>query len=131
MNWATYVCDEDGHVKVGPDFVPQYWFTDGYGDYIRHFLDGMAAIPEWAPADENHLLKSTSEVSEIEYSEKSISYSTFDENSTEIFRLVSKPKSVSVDGIKLRANDYSWENLAEGGVLRLSSDNGSKRIIQL
>jgi hypothetical protein len=130
FNWATYVCDDNGLVKVGPDFQ-QYWFTDGYGDYIRHFMDGVAAIPEWAPADENHLLKSTSVVSKIEYSENSISYSTFDENSSEIFRLISKPKSVSVDGKKLKASDYSWEKINKGGVLRISSDMGKERIIQL
>jgi len=130
FNWATYVCSEKGHVRVGPH-TPKCWFTDGYGDYIRHFLDGMAAIPEWTPADENHLLKSTSVISEIAYTGKSISYSTFDEQSSEIFRLVSKPKSVSVNGNKLKADQYSWEELDEGGVLRISSDRGSERVIQL
>ena len=132
FNWATYVCDEHGHVRVGPDFPPpQYWFTDGYGDYIRHFLDGMAAIPEWAPRDENHLLKSTSVVSDIAYADKFIEYTTFDANSSEIFRLVSKPKSVSVNGNKLKADEYSWEKMDKGGVLRLSTNKGSNRVIQL
>jgi len=29
---------------------PGSWFSDGYGDYIRHFMEGLAAVPEWAPA---------------------------------------------------------------------------------
>ncbi len=36
FNWASYMCRENGAVLVGP--VDQtIWFSDGYGDYIRHF----------------------------------------------------------------------------------------------
>ena len=40
------------------------WLTDGYGDYIRHFLGAMAAVPELAPSDEGHILCSTSVIQE-------------------------------------------------------------------
>jgi len=135
FNWATYVCDENGYVIVGPDFPPQYWFTDGYGDYIRHFLDGMAAIPEWAPADEDHLLRTTSVVQQISYSPKQIKYKTCDDESTEVLRIRSKPVKVAVNdtAIKLRndleAQGWTWEPLDRGGVLRIRHDSGSQVVI--
>ena len=49
-HWATYTCGDDGIVAVGEDRNEGWWFSDGYGDYIRHFLVAMAAVPEWAPA---------------------------------------------------------------------------------
>lgn len=90
----------------------------------------MAANPELAPDNSNHLLKSTSVVGDISYSEKSIKYSTFDTESSDTFRLVSKPKSIFVGGKKLKPGEYSWEKLDTGGVLRFSSDKGKKRVIR-
>lgn len=138
FNWATYVCDINGYVIVGPDFVKQYWFTDGYGDYIRHFIDGMAAIPEWAPTDENHLLRSSSVVQNISYSQKGITYSTFDNQSETVFRLTSKPKKITANGQiideakKLSRNSWTWKTLdKEGGALHLCYSSGNKIIIDL
>jgi hypothetical protein len=47
LNWATYMLRTDEQVIVGPD-DSQGWFTDGYGDYIRHFVSAMTTFPEWA-----------------------------------------------------------------------------------
>jgi hypothetical protein len=40
LNWATYMVDEDGK-----NFYPTnaIWMTDGYGDYVRHYLRAMAS----------------------------------------------------------------------------------------
>lgn len=135
FNWATYVCDENGYVIVGPDFPPQYWFTDGYGDYIRHFLEGMAAIPEWAPADEDHLLRSTSVVQKIIYGNKSIDYKTFDDEGVEVLRVRWKPGEVKVSGKiineinALDKDGWRWEKLDKGGVLRIRHNSGSQMTI--
>jgi hypothetical protein len=56
LNWATYMLRPDEEVIVGPlgpdsDHV---WFTDGYGDYIRHFVSAMVTFPEWARKDPIH-----------------------------------------------------------------------------
>ena len=99
--------------------------------FVRHYLRAMGSHPKLAPDNSNHLLKSTSAVGNISYSDESIEYTTFDAESSEIFRLVSKPKSILVNGKKLKAKQYSWESLDKGGVLRLSSDKGKERIIQL
>ncbi|MEW5726031.1 MAG: hypothetical protein AB1896_23180, partial [Thermodesulfobacteriota bacterium] len=49
FNFASYMCESGGYVWVGPDW-PTAWFSDGWGDYIRHFLEGLGAVPGWAPA---------------------------------------------------------------------------------
>ncbi|MCO5238221.1 MAG: hypothetical protein M9933_18340 [Chitinophagaceae bacterium] len=130
FNWATYCTSKEGFVSVGPTWKSS-WFSDGYSDYIKHFFDGMAAIPEWAPAGENHLLKSTSIVQKIKYSTNKISYSTFLPTSTEVLRLVSMPKQVSIDGKVIKRDDqlkngegWSWEKLSSGGVLRIKHQSG-------
>ena len=49
----------DGQL-YGSETNANQWFTDGYGDYIRHFMTGMGAVPEWSPANQTHLLRSSS-----------------------------------------------------------------------
>ena len=57
--WATYMVDTDGKNRYYHDDI---WLTDGYGDYVRHYLRAMAAAPELAPPDQNHLLRTSSVV---------------------------------------------------------------------
>ena len=45
-------------------------------------MDAFWAVPEWAPADESHLLGSLSVVTKITYGAGSVTYSTFDAAST-------------------------------------------------
>jgi hypothetical protein len=95
LSWATYCIDDKGVVKVGPDDREGFWFSDGYGDYLPHFVDAMAAVPAWAPSSEAHLLRSTSVVTEIAYEPKAIRYSTFDSSGTEELRLPGKPLKIT------------------------------------
>jgi hypothetical protein len=131
FNNATYCTDGNGVVRVGPTW-PGTWFSDGYGDYIRHFLDGMAAVPEWAPAGEDHLLRSTSVVQTISYKPDAIRFQTFDNAADVTLRLASKPKAVTVNGKKLseskqvQKNNWHWQPLAKGGVLRLHVTTGNQ-----
>ena len=123
LNWATYTCSENGTVAVGPDANEGYWFSDGYGDYIRHFLVAMGAVPEWAPARENHLLHSTSVVTRVDYSPGRVAWSTFDGDATETLRLTARPSRVTAAGLRLsqrsaldRQGFTVWP-LASGGFL--------------
>jgi hypothetical protein len=120
-------------VKVGEDSNEGWWFSDGYGDYVRHFLAAMAAVPQWAPARENHLLRSTSIVNHVEYGPRPgaglgprparVAWTTFDADSTETLRLVGWPASVSVGGAALSERDdlddegFAAEPLGAGGVV--------------
>jgi hypothetical protein len=63
------------------------WLTDGYGDYVRHYLRAMASLPELAPDNQNHLLRTTSVIRNISYRGDVIRYEKFDPASTERFKL--------------------------------------------
>ena len=79
LNYATYFSDDQGRIACcGLDYADSYWFDDGYGDHIRHYLWAMGAIPEFAPIRENHLLRSSSVVTHVSYGNVSIEYKTFD-----------------------------------------------------
>jgi hypothetical protein len=93
LNWATYTVDTDGKNRYIRD---DNWLTDGYGDYVRHYLRAMASVPELAPDDQNHLLRTSSVVQSIRYGADHISYSKFDAKSTEKFKLGAwQPASVT------------------------------------
>jgi hypothetical protein len=123
LAWATYVCDDAGIVAVGEDKNEGWWFSDGYGDYVRHFLVAMGAVPEWAPPSEDHLLRSTSIVSRVAYSPSRIAWSTFDGDATDTLRLSRPPLEVAADGVALAERGdledegYEMRPLEPGGVV--------------
>ncbi len=84
LNWATYMVDGDGKNRYYHDDV---WLTDGYGDYVRHYLRAMAAAPELAPPDQNHLLRTSSVLRRIAYGSEAIRYEKWDEVSREKLKL--------------------------------------------
>ena len=122
LNWSTYMCDERGLVKVGPK-ERTIWFTDGYGDNIRHLVAAMGAQPEWAPTGENHLLRSTSVIKQVEYGDGRVSYQAFDADGEEVLRLAFAPAKVEADGHPLaRQQDGSvagWRFDSGTSVLRI------------
>jgi hypothetical protein len=100
LHWATYMVDRDGKNRYPRDDI---WLTDGYGDYVRHYLRAMAAAPELAPDTQNHLLRSSSVIQNISYGNNEIRYAKFDAQSVERFKLGAwTPKSVK--GGKLNWN---------------------------
>lgn len=134
LNVASYMTYDNGVVAVGPNW-PGSWFSDGYGDYIRHFVDAMAAFPEWAPSGEDHLLKSSSIVQSIRYESKKIEFTTFDNASKVVLRLNAKPKQILVNGKSipinktLLKNGWVWEPLNMGGVVKIIYSDGNKVVI--
>jgi hypothetical protein len=84
LNWATYMVDTDGKNRYYRDDI---WLTDGYGDYVRHYLRAMAAAPELAHADQNHLLRTSSVIRTIRYGEDEITYEKSDASSRERLKL--------------------------------------------
>ena len=136
FNFATYMTYENGVVAVGPSWLGT-WFSDGYSDYIRHYMEGLGAIPQWAPTDEDHLLRSTSVVQKVSYKPDNIQYKTFDDAGTEVLRITGKPKNITLNGKAiserkdLDAEGWTWEAFDKGGALRIRHDNGSEVIIQM
>jgi hypothetical protein len=117
FNWATYSCNENGLVKTSIDEGTGYWFSDGYGDYMRHFMRGMASVPEWAPSNENHLLKSSSIVRSIKYSDDRIVYNVFDESSTELIKLTTKPEKIQANNKILSEKFYAIKLIEDGSFI--------------
>ncbi len=130
FNWATYMCRENGAVNDLAVASQTIWFSDGYGDYIRHFMAGLGSVPEWAPPRQNHLLRSTSIVRSVSYQPEEVTYSTFDGDSTEVLRLAFAPQRVTAEGKELpRRNDLAapgW-TFDEHHVLRIRHE-GSHEI---
>lgn len=128
FNWATYSTDPNGVVRVGPEW-PGSWFSDGYSDYIKHFMEGLGAVPEWAPEDEDHLLRSSSVIQQITYQPHQLRYRTYHHQGQEVLRLTKKPKRITLNGQQLaqgltKGNTWTWEPLAKGGVLRIRRRTG-------
>lgn len=139
LNWATYMVDDDGKNNYPRDEV---WLTDGYGDYVRHYLRAMAAYPELAP-NSNHILSSTSIVMQADYppnfnkklvpdvkkdelDKVEVYYRTYDMAATELIRLTKKPSRVVVgkkdipELTELNTEGWQWKDFAKGGVVTIS-----------
>jgi hypothetical protein len=91
--------NDDGRNRYPNDDI---WLTDGYGDYVRHYLRAMASMPELAPDDQNHLLRTTSAIQKIEYATGSIAYRKFDRPSEERFKL-----GAGVP-LRVRGGTFTW-----------------------
>ena len=116
FNWASYMATDEGYVHVGidqPDYYNQCWFTDGYFDYVPHFIDGMAGLPDLAPTSTDHLLRSSSVVTSVSYRPRHVCYETFDANADELLKLTFQPVEVLSEGsaLKKRSGDekVGWE----------------------
>lgn len=146
LNWATYMVDNDGKNCYPRDEV---WLTDGYGDYIRHYLQAMAVMPELAPSSENHILHSTSIIQKADYAPNlnknlvpdvpytdidkiRVFYTTFDISATETLRLTTKPSKVLAGKKEIQElqnldkEGFTWRALDKGGVLILRHDSSNR-----
>ena len=131
FNWASYMCDRRGVVRVGP-VESSHWFSDGYGDYIRHFMAGMGAVPEWAPPGEDHLLRSSSVVSDVTYERRAVRYRTFDVAGEEVLRLAFEPRAVAGDGKALARGNGTpgWIFDPKTGVLRVRRSDTQQVLVE-
>jgi len=102
LNYGTYFAGSDGRIACcGVDYNDSYWFSDGYSDYMRHFQWAMGAVPEFAPAGVDHVLRSSSVVQKVKYASRTVDYRTFDAAATDVLRLSFKPTRVTAGGAAL------------------------------
>jgi hypothetical protein len=131
-NWVTYFQGLSGGAHA--PFTGQWWFTDEFSDGPRRLMDAFWAVPEWAPADESHLLGSSSVVTHISYGKGSVTYSTFDPQSSDVLRLDFVPEFVTANGKPLsRRKDldqpgFTFDDVTH--VLRIRHDDGRDIDIQ-
>ena len=149
LNWATYMVDTDGKNRYPQD---ENWLTDGYGDYVRHYLRAMAAEPRLAPANQDHILSSSSVIQQAAYAgfinkflvpvvnnvdikTVRIFYTTFDTEGMETMRMNHKPKSIMLNERLLQEiktldkEGFTWTPLEVGGVLTIKRETGNKVIV--
>jgi len=147
LNWATYMVDFDGRNRFPQD---EPWLTDGYGDYIRHYLRAMDAFPELTAPNEDHIISSTSVIQQADYeghfkkfiylnfehvdsSKVKLFYRSFDTTGTEKIKLRKKPSSVLLEYKPLVENKtgqgYEWKPFRNGGLLTIRRENGRKILL--
>jgi hypothetical protein len=147
LNWATYMVDFDGKNRFPQD---EPWLTDGYGDYVRHYLRAMDAIPELTAPDEDHIISSTSVIQQADYegylkkyiylnfentdsSKVKLFYRTFDTKGTEKIKLNKKPASILLDYNPMTENKtgegFEWKPMNNGGLLTVRRENGRKVLL--
>ena len=92
INWVTYCNDANGKAFESPvSKGVNSWWSDSYGECPTMFYHVFAAIPEWAPAGENHILYSASILKDISYSDKLVKYTATQKAGTDYLRLSFKP----------------------------------------
>jgi hypothetical protein len=129
FNWASYMARSNGIDIDGPS-VNNQWFSDGYGDYIRHFMTGMAAVPEWTPFNQTHLLRSSSVVKSIAYGLNAVDYVTYDATATDVLHVNFNPVTITANGVILpHRSDLSqpgWTLDVATKTLKIYHTNGTQ-----
>lgn len=108
---ATYDIHETGVVEDnidGGQIVAGGWFKIAHPMALKHCLGVMAWLPEiFGPARENHIMRSSSVIRNVNYGVGDISYETFDapEGVYEVVRLAFAPREILADGKPLQRRD--------------------------
>jgi hypothetical protein len=99
LNWVTYCSDSDGMAFESPlSHGVTSWWSDCYGEGPRMFYIALAAIPEWAPPGQNHILYSRNLLREVVYGKNKISYISTEPDNMEYVKLAFKPSFVKING---------------------------------
>jgi len=147
LNWATYMVDFDGKNRFPGD---ENWLTDGYGDYVRHYLRAMEAMPELAPPDEDHILSSGGVIQQADYkgdlekfyglnfeiadsSRVVLFYRTFEMEGLETIKLRLKPSFILLDDKPLAetriGEGFEWAGMKNGGLLKIHREKGRRVLL--
>ena len=136
LNWVTYCNDTTGKAFESPvSKNVNSWWSDSYGECPKMFYHVFAAIPEWAPMHENHILYSKNVLNHISYSNKEIKYSATQKTGTEYLRLNFKPIVITLNGnkilLKSSTNDegYTLKDLQNGDYVVIIKRKNSGKIV--
>jgi hypothetical protein len=121
LNWVTYCNDSAGMAFESPVSKGILsWWSDCYGECPRMFYHAFAALPEWAPPHENHILYSEGIIRNVQYAENQIKYNATVENGTEYLRLAFKPAQIMLNrkmiplSKELKPDTYIIRNIGNG-----------------
>lgn len=121
LNWVTYCNNDQGLAFESPVSKDVgSWWSDEYGECPRMFYHAFAAIPEWAPLNENHLLYSDTVVRNVKYGESEAVYEAVERGGAEYLKLRFKPSHVTLGKTALKPAPagragYTLRQLAGGG----------------
>jgi hypothetical protein len=137
----TYDTHETGVIEDlidGGIYVAAIWFNCGHTWPFRCVLDQMAWQPELlGPSRENHIMRTSSIVTDVRYEKGKITYKTFDSlaPTEDVLRLAFAPKSITADGRSLSKSETLSENgftvkpLANGDSIVTIRRDGCKTIV--
>lgn len=115
LNWVTYCSNKDGVGFESPVSKNVHsWWSDEYGECPRMFYPALAAVPEWAPHGENHLLYSLSVIRRVSYGARRVEYLPAEPAGAEYLRLSFRPSKILVDGRPLGTASYTITDLGGG-----------------
>jgi hypothetical protein len=110
------------------------WWSDCYGECPRMFYHAFAAVPEWAPPGENHILYSEGILKDVSYDDRKVEYTATTGNGTEYLRLNFKPVKVALDGAEVGRSDnqggnaYTLRRMGKGDYALTIRHNKSCRV---
>jgi hypothetical protein len=134
LNLVTYCNDSLGMAFESPVSKGILsWWSDCYGECPRMFYHVFAAIPEWAPPGEDHILYSEGILREVSYARNSVKYSATTRG-TEYLRLSFKPSGVTLNGEKIPGkggpDGYEIKSLGNGDyAVTISHNNGCPIVV--
>jgi uncharacterized protein YjdB len=125
--YSAYSVEDNGFTSTFFNNNTMAWTTDSFGDFLYHFMQAMAAVPQWA-GSKNHLLKSSGTIRKVTYvNDNTIEYTVFDESGTDKLKLTKGPVSVKVNGAMIKT--WIWDNSSK--VLIINRSTGKNVTIEL
>ena len=102
LSWVTYTNDANGRATESPYSLSiATWWSDCYGEGPRMFYHAFAAVPEWAPPGEDHILYSQGVLRNVSYAAGQVKYTPTEADDIEYLRLSFAPTAVTVGGVAL------------------------------
>jgi hypothetical protein len=136
LNWVTYCSDSKGLAFESPlSKGVLSWWSDCYGECPRMFYQAFAAIPEFAPVRENHILYSEGIIKDVRYEAEQIKYTATSGHGTEYLRLAFKPSRIVMDKVVVAVNKntkqgiYNLKELGQGDYALTISHKSACKII--
>ena len=123
--YGIYAVENTGFTDTYYKTNANAWTSDSFGDFLGHYMDALAAVPEWAGTS-SRLLKSSSTVTKVSYAKvDTVCYATYDSTGTDKLKLASAPLSVSVNGNPV--STYTWDSASS--VLVVNRTTGSNVVV--
>lgn len=95
LNLVTYCSDSNGRANESPlSKGIANWWSDCYGECPMMFYPIFAAIPEWTPPGENHILYAPTVLNKVQYQPDRIIYQATENVGIEYLHLNFKPARV-------------------------------------